>query len=162
MHIIHVSNFNQQKYEKIYTKREQRKNWKDTKESAQFSPRFASFKLPRKLKKAKLFTLQSRSVLHQLATMHEMKLDGLELCFMDFFIASKYKKTRGNIFKLVIPKTKTNIRQNFFSCSVIKYWNDLKSSDINIWDSRQFKKKLLKYLLRKKWVRQSFDKTVGR
>ena len=82
-----------------------------------------------------------------------MKFDGLTLCFTNFFIASNYctyKKTRGNVFKLVIPKTKTKIRQDFFSCSVIKYWNDLKSSDINIRDSRLFKKELLQYFLRKK------------
>ena len=83
-------------------------------------------------------------------TMYKMKFNHIDLRFNDFFLESKYKKTRGNAFKLVIPTTKTKIRQNFFSCSTVKHWNALKSSDINIQNPLLFKKKILSYFSRQK------------
>ena len=61
---------------------------------------------------------------------------------MIFLKKDNYHKTRGNIFKLMIPKSKTKSRQNFFANSVTKYWNLLKSSDINTRTNLNFKKKI--------------------
>ena len=72
----------------------------------------------------------------------------IDLDFEDLFLKSKCKKTRGNAFKLMIPKSKTKIRHHFFTCSIIKHWNRLKSSDINVRSIRLFKKNIIKYLRR--------------
>ena len=98
-----------------------------------------------KLKKAKLLTLQTRRIQHKLTFMHKMKFNNIDMCFDDFFLESTHNKTRGNIFKLIIPKTRTKIRHNFFSISTIKHWNALKTSEIKIRNSRIFKKKVLNY-----------------
>ena len=71
--------------------------------------------------------------------------------FCNFCInKNPYKKTRGNIFKLLVPKPKSKIRQNFFTSSIIKHWNLLKSSDINVRRINIFKKNVLRYLAKQK------------
>ena len=63
--------------------------------------------------------------------MFKIKHRLLELCFEDFFQENSYKRTRGNLYKLVSSKTRTKYRQNFFVCSIIKHWNRLSSFDID-------------------------------
>lgn len=92
-----------------------------------------------KLIKLKLQSLRARRIKHQLAFMFKMKHELIDLRFDSFFLENKYKKTRGNVFKLVIPKSKTVHRKHFFTNSIIKHWNLLKSTDINVRTIRQFK-----------------------
>ena len=74
----------------------------------------------------------------------------MDLDFEDFFLKNKYNTTRGNAFKLVIPKSKTSIRHHFFTCSVIKHWNLLKSTDINVRTIRLFKNNVARSIAREK------------
>ena len=83
-----------------------------------------------KLKRNKLLTLSARRIKHQLLFLFKLKNNRVNLPFDDFFQINPSKKTRGNVHKLYIPKTKTKLYQNFFSSSVIKHWNKLKSKEI--------------------------------
>ena len=42
------------------------------------------------------------------------------------------REQEENIFKILLPKSKTNIRQKPFTCSILKHWNRLITSDSNI------------------------------
>ena len=103
-----------------------------------------------KLKKANLLSLRARRIKHQLITLFKIKNKMIDLDFNDFFQKHEYKKTRGNVFKILIPKSKSKIRHHFFTCSIIKHWNLLKSSDINVQTVRLFKKNVMKYLSKEK------------
>ena len=99
-----------------------------------------------KLRKLKLQSLRARRIKHQLIFMYKMKYKFIDLCFDDFFQENNFKKTRGNAFKLKFPISKTKFRKNFFACSIIKHWNVLKTSDINVRNTHLFKKKVDNYL----------------
>ena len=99
-----------------------------------------------KLRKLKLHSLRARRIKHQLMFMFKMKYNFIDLSYDSFFQENTYKKTRGNAFKLTFPKSKTKFRKNFFVCSIIKHWNKLKSSDINVRTINKFKKKIDNYL----------------
>lgn len=76
----------------------------------------------------------------------KMKNKMIDLNFQDFFHENPFKKTRGNIFKLVIPKCKTKFRKNFFTSSIVHHWNNMKSKDINVRSIYLFKRNVMKYL----------------
>ena len=101
-----------------------------------------------KLSKLKLKSLQVRRVRQQLCFMFKMKRGLIDLCFENFFQENKYKRTRGNRYKLVLPKSKTKYRSNFFVCSIIKHWNSLSSSDIDVTSVKQFQNKVDNYFKR--------------
>ena len=101
-----------------------------------------------KLKKLKLLTLRTRRIQHQLTLVFKMKNKIIDLPFDDFFRKSSYNRTRGNVLKLMIPKSKTKCRKNFFTCSIVKFWNLLKSSDINCKTIHSFKVKTKKFFLK--------------
>ena len=103
-----------------------------------------------KLKQAGLLSLKARRLKHDLILVYKMKNNLMDVNFEDFFHENPYKKTRGNIFKLLVPKSKSKIRQNFFTSSIIKHWNLLKSSDINVRRINIFKKNVLRYLAKQK------------
>ena len=103
-----------------------------------------------KLKKIKLLSLHARRIQHQLTVVFKMKNKNIDLSFDDFFEKNTYSKTRGNIFKLIVPKSKTKIRQKFFANSVVNYWNMLKSTDINVRTDKDFKKKIASFFVREK------------
>ena len=101
-----------------------------------------------KLKRANLLSLKARRIKQDLILVYKIKSNLMDLHFEDFFKKALCKKTRGNFFKLQIPKSKKKLRQNFFSCSIIKHWNKLKSNDINVRNLNMFKKNVLRYLRR--------------
>ena len=74
----------------------------------------------------------------------------IDLCFHDFFEINHFKKTRGNVFKLSIPRSKTNLYKNFFTCAIVKHWNMFKSSEINVRSSKIFENNIEKYFTRAK------------
>ena len=98
-----------------------------------------------KLTKLRLQSLHARRIRHQLCFMFKMKHRLVDLCFEDIFEESGYKKPRGNIYKLIVPKTKTEYRRNFFACSMIKHWNLLSSADLGSASVPIFLKKVDKY-----------------
>ena len=55
---------------------------------------------------------------------------------------SKNTRTRGNIQKLEIQKSKLNVRKNFFTVRVGKYWNSLPNYVINCEKVKDFKNNL--------------------
>ena len=64
-----------------------------------------------KLSKLKLRSLQARRVRQQLSFMFKMKRGLIDLCFENFFQENKYKRTRGNRYKLVLP-TFVSLKRN--------------------------------------------------
>ena len=101
-----------------------------------------------KLTKLKMHSLRARRIKQQLTFMFKMKNKFVDLCFDNFFQNNSYRKTRGHVFKLLFPKSKTKYRLNFFTCSIIKHWNQLKSTDINVRTISLFKKKIDHYFKR--------------
>ena len=112
--------------------------------------RLSSLSYKEKLKKVKLLTLRARRIKHQLMTVYKIMNHDIDLCFDDYFQKSHFKKTRGNVFKLSIPKSRTNIYKNFFSCSIIKHWNSFKSSEILVRSPKLFNTNINKYFTRSK------------
>ena len=98
-----------------------------------------------KLSKAKLLSLRARRIQHQLTIMFKMRNNMIGLSFDDFFQKNTFSKTRGNIFKLLIPKSTTKKHKGFFSNACVRHWNLLKSSEIRVRTCRLFKKSLLSY-----------------
>ena len=103
-----------------------------------------------KLKKVKLLSLRARRIQQQLTIVFKMKNNLIDLRFDDFFKKNNYKKTRGNLYKLVIPKSRTKVHKGFFVNAIVKHWNNLKSSEINVRTCRLFKTKVLNYFSREK------------
>ena len=98
------------------------------------------------MKKFKLQSLRALRIKYQLTIMFKIKNKYVDLRFDRFFQDNKYKKTRGNAFKLLLQKSRTKPRQNYFSCFIIKHWNMLRTSDINVRSICLFKKKVDAYL----------------
>lgn len=103
-----------------------------------------------KLSRTKLLSLRARRIQHQLMIMYKMKNNKMGLCFDDFFTTNNYNRTRGNVYKLLIPKCVTKMRKGFFSCASVKHWNRLKTSEISVRSSHLFKKNLMSYFRREK------------
>ena len=103
-----------------------------------------------KLKKINLLSLRARRIKHQLLTIFKIMNNDINLSFDDFFQQNNFNKTRGNIFKLTLPKIRTKTYQNFFTCAIIKHWNNLKSSEIKVRSSNSFKYSINKYFIRAK------------
>ena len=74
----------------------------------------------------------------------------MSLSFDDFFEEEVYKKTRGNIFKLHPPRTKTKLHRNFFSSAVVEHWNKMKTSELQARSVNKFKHSVDKYFSRAK------------
>jgi hypothetical protein len=108
----------------------------------------SSINYQEKLKQAGLLSLKARRIKHDLISVYKMKNNLMDVNFDDFFVRNLFKKTRGNIFKLQVQKSRTKIRHHFFTCTVIKHWNQLKSSEINARSMNMFKKCILRYLAR--------------
>ena len=49
----------------------------------------------------------------------------------DFFTYSLATNTRGRCFKLNVPNSRINARQNFFCVRVVNIWNNLPDSIVN-------------------------------
>ena len=109
-----------------------------------------SLSYQQKLSKVKLLSLRARRIQHQLSTMFKMKNNKIGLCFDDFFRMNNYNRTRGNLFKLIIPKSKTKAHKGFFSNACVRHWNLLKSSEINVQTCRLFEKNISNYFRREK------------
>ena len=107
-------------------------------------------KLPyrQKLLKMNFLSLRARRLQHQLIMMFKMKNNMIGLCFDDFFEKSHNSRTRGNIYKLIVPKSATKRHKGFFSSSCVRHWNLLKSSEINVHSIRRFKKSIMSYFRR--------------
>ena len=78
-----------------------------------------------------MLSLQARRIQQQLIVLHKMKHGIVDLDF-DFFQINRYDKTRGNSYKLVVPKSKTKLRSMFFSWFIVNHWNRMKSSEIEV------------------------------
>lgn len=98
-----------------------------------------------KLKQAMLLSLRARRIRQQLMIMFKMKKGLIGLQFEDFFQTNRYTRTRGNLFKVNIPKSRSKYQKNFFTNTCVKHWNKLKSSEINVQSSLSFKKSIKKY-----------------
>ena len=102
-----------------------------------------------KLSKTKLLSLRARRVQHQLMMMFKMKNREIDLCFHEFFVENSCRITRGNLYKLLVPKTTTKKRKDFFTSSCERHWNLLKSSEVSVRSSSLFKRSI-NYLRREK------------
>ena len=111
---------------------------------------FEDLSYQQKLKEIKLLSLRARRIQHQLTIMFKMKNNMVDLCFDDFFEKNSYNRTRGNLYKLLVPKSATKMRKGFFSCACVRHWNLLKSSEISVRSCRLFKKSVMNYFRREK------------
>ena len=109
---------------------------------------FKKLSYQEKLKETKLLSLHARRIQHQLLIMYKMKNKLIDLRFEDFFRKHTYSKTRGNIFKLMFPKSRSKAHQNFFTNACVKHWNRLMTSELNVRTCGLFKKKILDYFNR--------------
>ena len=100
--------------------------------------------------KTKLMSLRARRIQQQLLIMFKMKKGLLVLHFEDLFQRSNYNRTRGSLFKLMIPKSKSKVHREFFTNACVKHWNRLKSSEINVLTCKSFKKNIQKYFHRER------------
>ena len=80
--------------------------------------------------------------------MFKMKkgLPGLHLNY--FFKKSSYNRTRGYLFKLRIPKSKSKVHRGFYINACVEHWNRLESSKINVPTCESFKKSIKEYFHR--------------
>lgn len=102
------------------------------------------------LLKANLLSLHARRIQHQLVVMFKMKNNLIDLRFHDFFKKNKFTKTRGNRYKLMIPKSKLKLHASFFTNACVRHWNRLKSSEIEALTCDLFKKNVVEYFKRVK------------
>ena len=110
---------------------------------------FKNLHYQEKLIKVNLLSLRERRIQHQLITMFKMKNNLVDLRFEDFFVKNDYGKTRGNKYKLVVPKSKSSKHKNFFTNDCVRHWNRLISSDIEVRTCGLFiKKKIIEYFIR--------------
>jgi hypothetical protein len=133
-----------------YTKKNELKIEKIQKKALKLIYELRHLTYQEQLKRTKLMSLRARRIRHQLIVVFKMKNRTIDLSFEDFFQKCINNKTRGNIFKLRLPKTKTKMRQSFFANSVIKYWNLLKSSEINARTNTSFTKNIKTFFMREK------------
>jgi len=49
----------------------------------------------------------------------------------DFFTASSIIKMRGNSYKLIVPNSRINAGDNYFSVRIINVWNRLSDEMVN-------------------------------
>ena len=103
-----------------------------------------------KLKSAGLLSSKTRRLKYDLISVYKMKNNLIDLNFDEFFKMNHYKKTIGNVSKVVVPKSNKKIRRHYFTCSIIKHWNQLKSNDINARNINFTKKKVKRYMARQK------------
>ena len=59
-----------------------------------------------------------------------------------FEVVSMEHNTRGHSMKLFLKRSRLNVRKNFFSNRVVKYWNDLPQIVVDAGSVNQFKNRL--------------------
>ncbi len=75
--------------------------------------------------------LEARRIRADLVLTYKI-ISGLsKLALSDFFTLSNVTQTRGHMYKLCLPKFRTDVRKYNFCCRVIAIWNDLPVDKIN-------------------------------
>jgi len=69
--------------------------------------------------------------------------NGLEVTPRKFFTMSSIIKTRGNSYKLIVPNSRINARDNYFSVRIINVWNRLSDEMVNASNVLSFNYKLI-------------------
>ena len=103
-------------------------------------PGFWNLSYADRLNKLQLQSLEHRRLLADLALCFNIVHGLTALPFDDFFTRASYSSTRGHLFKLVIPPSKTNRSKFFFSSRVIPVWNSLPQELVSVTTSPLFKK----------------------
>ncbi|MFZ2539529.1 MAG: reverse transcriptase family protein, partial [Oscillospiraceae bacterium] len=98
-----------------------------------------NFGYKERLEKLKLQSLEHRRLINDLVACHGIVHGLSSLQFDEFFKFSKSVNTRGHTLRLEIPLTKNNTRKHFFSSRVVKPWNSLSASIVNIKSKLTFK-----------------------
>ncbi len=81
--------------------------------------------------------LDVRRIRADLMLTYKILFGHLRVDSSQFFIASDVKRTRGHNYKLRVPNAKTDTRKLFFSCRVVKIWNELPKT-VNVFSARSF------------------------
>ena len=91
-----------------------------------------------RLERLGLDRLDVRRIRADLMLTYKILFGHLRVDSSQFFIASDDKRTRGHNYKLRVPIAKTDARKHFFSCRVVKIWNELPKT-VNFFSARSFR-----------------------
>ena len=99
---------------------------------------------PERLKLSTLISLELRRLVMDLVLCFKIVNKLVCLEFSDFFELDPNTRTRGNNFKLRVPKCNTNTRQHFYSVRIVPVWNFLPNHIVTCSDVKLFKDLVLK------------------
>jgi hypothetical protein len=109
-------------------------------------PGFQGLRYEDRLEKIGLASLQDRRIKKDLLMVFKILKGFVELNKDDFFQLSTAVSTRGHSLKLAVPQCNLEVRRNFFSHRVIKYWNALPSFVVNALSPEIFKVRVSQYV----------------
>ena len=94
-----------------------------------------------------LLTLEDRRLRGDLIQVFKI-LKGFHMVnYQDFFELDQDTSRRGHTLKLVKPRARLDIRNNFFSYRILNSWNKLPTDVVNCLTVNSFKNKLSTYLI---------------
>ncbi len=114
-------------------------------------PGLGSLSYPERLIATNLEPLELRRLQADLILVYKILHQHVSLNFDDYFQLARSVRTRGHIFKLEVPRHRTNYRKFFFSNRVVSVWNSLSADTVaattlNCFQSRLLKENLSRFL----------------
>jgi hypothetical protein len=95
-----------------------------------------------RLERLGLERLEARRIRADLVLTYKIVSGLSELTLSDFFTLSNVTQTRGHMYKLCMPKFRTDVRKYCFCCRVVAIWNDLPADKINFTSLASFTRTL--------------------
>ena len=95
-----------------------------------------------RLERLGLERLEARRIRADLVLTYNIIYGLSVLTLSDFFTLSNVKQTRGHMYKLCMPKFRTDVRKYCFCCRVVAIWNDLPADKINFTSLASFTRTL--------------------
>ena len=97
---------------------------------------------PNRLERLDLERLEALRIRADLVLIYTIICGLSELTLSDFFTLSNVTQTRGHMYKLCMPKFRTDVRKYYFCCRVVAIWNDLPADKINFTSLASFTRTL--------------------
>jgi hypothetical protein len=108
-------------------------------------PGFSVFSYEERLRRLNLASLKDRRIHRDLIMVFKILKGYVRVDSDEFFQLSPNRSTRGNDCKLVVKNCSLEIRRNFFSYRVIKYWNALPNYVVNSSSVEIFKNRVSRF-----------------
>ena len=108
---------------------------------------FYNFSYSERLRRLNLTTLEARRVRGDLIETYKL-LHGLEkVDYRQFFtLNDSVHDLRGHSMRLIKPRSRLQLRQNFYSQRVIKHWNSLTQEAVDATSINSFKNSIQSYI----------------